>query len=164
MAHLRMILALATLAAIYSSQTHAVPAANGQQCAGIEASTERLACYDEAFPPRLDPAARAAALQAKREKAQREFGLNRLQVDSRQPEETRRMVTKQIQGKIADVFSNAVGERTVRLESGQVWRITDASSKGYLRVGDPVVIRSAALASFLLVTPGHVALRARRVN
>lgn len=139
-------------------------AGESHPCAPVNDASERLACYDAAFPrpadarpePVVDEAARADSLQ--------EFGLSQEQLRKRDPERMREIMPDQLQAKVAGVAYRRTGERLITLESKQVWLLTEVTSKGQLRVGDPVVIRRAALGSFMLVTPGGVRLRARRVE
>ena len=133
-------------------------------CATVTDPSERLACYDAAFPPATDTRSGAVDLESERTKALREFGLNKVQLRVREPERMRDVSPDRIEAKVARVGYRPTGERVVTLDSGQVWLLTEVTFKGHLRVGDPVVIRTAALGSYMLVTPGRVPLRARRIN
>lgn len=147
-----------------TSATAAEPSAKSHPCTTVADPAERLACYDAAFPPATGARSGAVDVEAERAKALREFGLNKVQLRVREPEGMRDVSPDRIQAKVARVTYRATGERLVALDSGQVWLLTEVTSKGQLRVGDPIVIRTAALGTYMLVTPGRVSLRARRIN
>jgi len=144
-------LAAATSVAVAQEPSHA--------CAGVAEPTERLACYDAAFPPLSDPEALARA----REKAVAEFGLSTDQLRERDPSRGRDEPSR-IEAAVAGLGQRADGLRVVTLDNGQVWVLTKVTSKGPLNVGDRVKIRAAALGTYMLVTPGGVPLRVRRMD
>ncbi len=146
------------------SATAATSPANSHTCTTVADPAKRLACYDSAFPPAGGARSGAIDVEAERAKALREFGLNREQLRVREPEWMRDVSPERIQAKVAGVTSRPTGERLVALDSGQVWLLTEVTTKGQLRVGDPIDIRTAALGTYMLVTPGRVALRARRIK
>jgi len=133
-------------------------------CAAVIDASERLACYDAAFPPTSDAKGTAADLAAERERALREFGLNKVQLRVREPERMRVVEPDRIEATVARVGSRPTGERVVTLDSGQIWLLTEVTLKGQIKSGDRVVIRQAALGTFMLLTPRRVALRARRIQ
>lgn len=133
-------------------------------CAGIVDARDRLDCYDAAFAPAAGAQSSAADLQARRERALTEFGLNQVQLHEREPERMRDLAPDRIEATIARMGSRPTGERVVTLESGQVWLLTDVTTKGQLKNGDKVVIRKAAMGSYMLLTPSQVPLRAKRVQ
>lgn len=155
---LRWTAALAFAAALPSvaAQTH--------ECARVTESAARLACYDAAFPPVRDEAALAAAAQARREQALKDFGLDATQLRERAPESERVEQPSRIEASITRVTQRDNGQRVVTLDNGQVWLLTEATSKGLLKEGDRVTVRTAALGSYVLVAPGRATLRARRLN
>jgi len=132
-------------------------------CAGVAEAAARLACYDKAFPPAAG-ATTLADVEARRQRAVEEFGLNRQQVIERLPEPLREAEPDRIEGTVKGVVVRATGERVVTLESGQVWVLTQVTSRGRLAAGDRVTIREAALGSYMLVTSKGVALRAKRLQ
>lgn len=141
-------------------QAAAAPQKAGHACASISGTTERLACYDAAFPPvanAVDPA-------SVRKQALEDFGLNKAQLRDRDPERMQVASPDRIEANIARLSERANGQRVVTLDSGQVWLLTEVTSKGFLRVGDPVTIREAALGSHMLLTQKNVALRAKRIQ
>lgn len=133
-------------------------------CAGIADASDRLGCYDAAFAPAAGAQPSAADLQSERDRALTEFGLNRVQLREREPERMRIVAPDRIEATIARMGSRPTGERVVTLDSGQVWLLTDVTTKGQLKRGDKVVIREAAMGSHMLLTPSRIPLRARRIQ
>ncbi|MDZ4348768.1 MAG: hypothetical protein U1A22_04460 [Xanthomonadaceae bacterium] len=146
-------------------------------CAAVDGSSERLACYDAAFPRSVDAGSPAAvgtgpangvaahsSAESERAVGIREFGLSKDQLRKREPERMREASPDRIEAKVARIDRASGGERVVTLDNGQVWLLTEVTSKGRLRPGDQVVVRVAALSSYMLITPGKVSLRARRVR
>lgn len=149
-------LALASALPVAFAQSH--------ECARVPEASARLACYDAAFPPVRDEAALAAAAEARREQAVKDFGLDAGQLRERAPESERVELPSRIEASVARVTERGNGQRVVTLDNGQVWLLTEATSKGPLKEGDRVTLRAGALGSYVLVTPGRATLRARRVN
>jgi len=94
--------------------------------------------------------------------ARQEFGLNQAQLREQDPE--RDVALDRIEAKLVSLSRRRTGERVLTLDNGQIWLLTEVTSKGQLRVGDAVQIRTAALGSFMLITPARVPLRARRLQ
>lgn len=138
-------------------------AAVSHRCATINNATERLACYDGAFPRSFETPV-APVDSAARVDALREFGLSKEQLRQREPERMRELTPERITGKITGVDYRGTGERVVTLDNGQVWLLTEVTSRGPLKPGDAVEVRRAALGSFMLVTSARVRLRARRIK
>ncbi|MFU8820179.1 MAG: type VI secretion system-associated protein TagO [Gammaproteobacteria bacterium] len=152
-------------------------------CAAVDDATERLACYDRAFPRPAEAAAAAASeaahvvQQAPGRAVERapepkaaaatetaeEFGLSLTQLQARDPERVSTRIER-IEATVTEVGYRPSGERVITLDNGQVWLQTEVTVRGPLRAGDAVAIRRAALGSFQLVTPGRVALRVRRIE
>lgn len=149
--------------AIITTATAAVPATQSHPCAAVTDASERLACYDAAFPPAAGVRS-SVDIQAENQKALQDFGLNKVQLRVRDPDRMREVEPDRIEGAIAHISTLATGERVVGLDSGQLWRLTEVTSKGRLAIGDQVVVRVAALGSYMLLTPKGVALRARRIK
>ncbi len=138
--------------------THA-PAAEApptHACAEVVRSAERLACFDRAFPPG------AAARQAAAAMAVDDFGKDREGATASATPRTLRV--GQFQARVARVTHGTGGGRTVDLDNGQVWELSEATQRGPLAPGDAVVVRRAAMGSYLLVTPAGVPLRVRRLR
>jgi len=156
---LRVSASVALLLAV-SQATGAAPQVTGHACASVTGVTERLACYDAAFPP-VSGAVDAASV---RKQALEDFGLNKAQLRDRDPERMGVASPDRIEATIARMTERATGQRVITLDSGQVWLLTEVTIKGRLRVGDRVTIREAALGSHMLLTQKNVALRARRIQ
>ena len=150
-----LFLAASAAAAAEPVQSHA--------CASVAEASARLACYDKAFPP-ASGATTLADVEARRQQAVEEFGLNRQQRVERLPEQLREVDPDRIQGTVKGVLVRATGERVITLESDQVWLLTEVTSRGRLKAGDQVTLREAALGSYMLVTSTGVALRAKRLR
>lgn len=126
-----------------------------QTCAAIAQSDARLACYDRAYPPIENiELAREAPPEA-------EFGLSPYQLSERDPDSPR---TTKIEASIAVIRMDAQGKRVVALDNGQVWKILEPATRGFLKAGDQTSIRRASLGTFMLLTPAGIALRARRID
>jgi hypothetical protein len=149
---------------VTNSAIGAEPSVKAHACAAVTDPTQRLTCYDTAFPPVAGAKSGTVDLEAERERALREFGLNKVQLRVRDPERMREIAPDRIEAMVARVTNRPTGERVVTLDSGQIWLLTEVTSKGHLTSGDRVVIREAALGSFMLVTPKRVPLRAKRIK
>lgn len=149
--------------AMSSAPTAAAPPAQAQACTTVTDAAARLACYDAAFPPAAGVRP-SVDIQAERDLALRNFGLNKAQLQERDPERMREISPERIEATITGISVRPTGERIVTLDSGQAWLLTEVTSKGHLKVADRVVVRTAALGSYMLMTPQRVALRARRIQ
>jgi hypothetical protein len=123
------------------------------RCATVIEPSARLTCYDTQYPPSIQVQAAAANRQIN------EFGWN----GQREP-----IVAEagpaSLKVKVTSLVYRPDGTRTVELDSDQQWLITEATSRGHLVEGDQVILRKAALGSYMLVTPAGVTLRARRIR
>lgn len=158
---LHVLVSLVVLMAMGLAAFAAEPTAQSHRCASVVDPSDRLVCYDAAFPPAANTKSEP---EAQRLKALEEFGLRKTELRSNEPEHVRDITPELIEATIASVSSRPTGERVVRLDSGQVWMLTEVTTKGHLKSGDRVAIRRAALGSFMLVTPSRISLRARRIN
>lgn len=149
-------LAMAMAPAVFAAESHA--------CASVVDPTERLACYDAAFPPADNVRIGTETAEELRARALQEFGLSGAQKQAREPKQVRDARPERIEAAIRTVFSSATGERIVTLDNGQLWMLTEVSSKGRLVAGDAIVIRTAAMGSYMLITPSRIALRAKRIQ
>ena len=132
--------------------------AAGHPCADVVDPAARLACYDRAFAPA--PEVEAAAAR----RGVDEFGMERpktplaaVGVASGEAD------LERIEGRIAKVVHASAG-RTITLENGQVWMVTEATSRGPTLEGDEVMVRKGVMGNYVLVTAGGVGLRVRRVR
>lgn len=122
------------------------------RCAAVVDSTARLACYDAEYPPSAEVVAATADRQV------REFGQNGQRRTKAEEGPDR------LEARVTSLAYRSDGARTVDLDSGQQWLITEPASRGHFSQGDRVILRKAALGSYMLVTPAGVALRARRIR
>lgn len=136
-----------------------VAAEASHPCAPVVDPAARLACYDKAFPPP------AAVYEAAAEKAVEEFGLETKPEKFANPGQSRGEVDPdRIEARVSKVEYGRGGSRTFRLENGQAWQLTEASSGGHVAEGDSVIVRKGFVGSYQLVTPSGVMLRVRRVR
>ncbi|TYT25697.1 hypothetical protein FZO89_05185 [Luteimonas viscosa] len=127
-------------------------------CAAVAVPAERLACYDQAFPP--PPEVHEAA----NERARADFGFDQPRESLRNPGQAVEQADPQgIESTVIRVDHGRNG-RSFNLENGQVWTQTDARSGGQVQPGDSVQVRKAILAGYQLVTPNGVVLRVRRTR
>jgi hypothetical protein len=147
---LSFVFLLWTLAAAASAADHA--------CAAVVDPAGRLACYDRAFPPTVE--VRAAAER----RGVDEFGSQHTRPSLATVGQTRVQADPDhIQARVAKLVHASAG-RTVTLDNGHVWTVTEATSRGPLREGDEVVVRRGLMGNYVLVTAGGVGLRVRRVR
>ena len=127
-------------------------------CASVASPSERLACYDRAFPPPAivrEETARQAIV---------DFGLERDQGPLRNPGQPIEEVDPDsVEGTVAKVEYHG-GKRAITLEGGQKWMSLEGSSSGHLRAGETVILRKGMMGNFLLTTRGGATLRVRRVR
>lgn len=153
--------AAACLAMLFAvTDVAAAPQTARSNCAAVAGASERLACYDAAFPP----VAGAIDMASERERALKEFGLNKSQLRQRDPDRMSVLAPDRIKATVARISVQTTGQRVITLEGGQVWLLTEVTMKGPLSIGDRVTIRDASLGSHMLLTPKNVALRARRIQ
>jgi hypothetical protein len=159
-----------TAAALLLGLVIAAPQATAQEaappCAAIADANERLACYDRAFPPitGAGTVASQAQLEASRKLAEEEFGLNPRQLFDRKPAALQQIAPDRLQDRVKSIVERADGQRAVTLENGQVWLLTEVTSRGRLAPGDTITLREAALGTYMLLTPKRVPLRAKRLR
>ncbi len=186
-------LLLYTLAAVAPPGFAAAGGAErGAECAAIDDPTARLACYDKAFPrpaaagravaptapaasvapaivqtpaaaasaPAVAPAVAPAAQPAS---AAEKFGLSERQRAAREPRPETPPATT-VTAAVTAVRKLPSGYLLVDLDNQQRWQQIEPSPNLFLRVGESVTIRKAALGSFLLVTRSNHSTRVRRVQ
>lgn len=127
-------------------------------CARIAEPAARLACYDKAFPLAPDVLA-----QAERNERQA-FGLKKETPVPANPGSAQRPPVERVESVIASISYDNDGRRTITLDNGQAWRLTEAGVRGHMAEGDRVSVRAAAMGSYMIVTQAGVALRAKRVK
>lgn len=127
-------------------------------CAAVADPAARLTCYDKVFPP--TPIVHEVAAK----KAVDEFGLDKQPTQLLNPGQTLEEADpERIASRVVKV-EYGTGKRTIVLENGQVWTVTEATSSGHMTKGDAVTVRKGALGSYQMVTPAGVDVRVRRVR
>jgi hypothetical protein len=147
------VLVLALAAGSASAQSH--------PCASQVDPDERLACYDKAFPP-AEGAKPAVDAAARRAQALRDFGFSKVQRAERDPVRYSEEFDR-IESTLVRVSYNSSGNRVLTLANGQTWVLTEVTDKGWLKEGQTIVIKTAALGTYMVDT-GRILLRARRQN
>lgn len=157
--------------AFFAFPLSATSAESAEQCAGVSDDRARLACYDRIFgKPAAAPAGTgsagtpAAATATAASSPQDDFGLTEATKRARDPEKAKEQMPQSITEKVASVRRRPTGELVVTLENGKVWEQIETETAAKVSAGDTVTIKKAALGSYLLVTPGKVATRVRRVK
>ncbi len=154
---LRSMASLAGLAIALLSPAGCVRAADSHPCARVAGAAERLACYDQAFPPPPD------VREEEARRARQAFGMAPAQARAAGPDRAATPAEPdRIEDRVAAVDYGSGGRRRISLENGQSWDVVDTTSSGPLRQGDQVVVRKGLLGGFLLTTPAGVSLRVRR--
>lgn len=136
------------------------------RCAGIDAADARLACYDAlagrvAAPARAAPAARTSQPASTDAESQAQpaeskgFGLP-------PPVQALPASPQRIEARVIKVAASRFGAASVELNNGQTWALDE--SNGELAAGDAVVIKRAALGSYLMMTPAKRSIRVRRLQ
>jgi hypothetical protein len=158
------IVRLAAFASVLAAITLAgtAVAADSHKCTTVVDPTERLACYDEAFPPAEGVRTTALDREARRQEALRDFGLSKVQKAERDPNQYD-VGPERIEATIAKISYRATGERVVTLDNGQVWLLTEVTDKGWIKAGDRITMKTAMMGTFFLDT-GRIVLRARRLQ
>ena len=143
------------LAALLLSTAVAADDAGLRRCRDIADAQKRLACYD-ALPLGVTPPAAPAPTAAPSKSLLERFGF-----EQRQAREEPEAITSTIPG----LFEGWGPRSLIRLANGQVWQITDDSSR-WARVENPkVTVRRGALGSFFLdIENVNPAPRVRRVQ
>lgn len=135
----------------------ATAAAADHPCAAIPAPAERLACYDQAFPPHAAAAARPAA-------ATRDFGFTAEEVRARSERPTATEAPRALETVVRSLRRTSTGKFVATMENGQVWAQTEIDSRARLKAGSKVRIEHGAFGSYLLVTPDGIGTKVRRIE
>lgn len=157
------LLSVAAVIGLFLGATRDAGAA-AHPCADVREAPARLACYDRAFPPAGGSTGAVVDREAERQEALKNFGLSRHQLREIDPANARDLSPGRIQATVQRVSQTAEGKRVVTLDNGQVWLLTENTSRGDLRAGHAITVREAALGTYMMVTPSGVALRARRTR
>jgi hypothetical protein len=145
----------------------------GTECAALDDPAARLACFDAAFPrasrasppgPAMAPAAAAAAAATDEPPSEaRKFGLSTQQRKAIEPKPAQPEMVATTAA-VRTVRRLPPGYLLIELDNDQLWQQTEIDSRVWLRPGDRVTIRRAALGSYLLDTPAHFSTRVRRLH
>jgi hypothetical protein len=139
----------------------------GHPCARIADPGERLACYDGAFGrpvAPVEPDASAAANSSPGAPTDLgEFGMN---PSLREAHEAAALKTvpRSIEAVVVGVQRRPPGLQVLTLDNGQTWVQVEPDNRRSLAEGDRVVIRRAALGSYILNSPARHSMRVRRVE
>jgi hypothetical protein len=131
-------------------------------CASIVQAVERLACYDRTFGVEASASQSQPAVQTALPVA--EFGFTAEQAQRQKPRSAGSDAPDSIATAVAAIETRASGKFVVSLTNGQVWVQVEVNERARLERGDAVTIRKALMNSYLLVTPGGVATRVRRLR
>jgi hypothetical protein len=129
------------------------------RCAGVTADDKRLACYD-AVAGRLATAQTPGKPQMSTANSpavsdENLFGLDKpIEKAARGPDSLR--------AEVVAISADSLGKVTMQLDNGQTWIFTDANA--LLRKGDAIVIKRAALGSYMMSTPSRRTYHVHRVN
>jgi hypothetical protein len=137
------------------AEAQAVSAKDLARCAAIAADPDRLACYDRLARSAPTEARAQAVAQPQAQPPEQSFGMIKPPADK--PPEPSRM-----EAKVLDVTTDSRGAVTAHLDNGQAWTLDDGAVM--LRAGDAIVIKRAALGSFLMTTPTNRVYRVRRLR
>ena len=159
-------LALTAVLAALVPVAHAASDEALAACRALKDSGARLACYDAlplpsapargtAVAPSAPPAGSATAAPSVQTEAAR-FGL---------PATTRPAPIESVDSRIDGHFAGWYPNTRIRLANGQVWQVTDGSSR-FANVENPkVTVRRGALGSFFLDIDGvNPAPRVKRIE
>jgi hypothetical protein len=151
-----------------------------RRCAEIATDLDRLACYDGLFatPPRPNdikspvpvntdapaaavPTTIAATAAHASDDPRRDFGLSEA---DKQRQGNLPAAPDSISVTIQFTDRQSTGEQVFKTQDGQVWVEIEPSSRVRVEPGETVMIRKAALGSYMLVTSKRVGVKVRRVN
>jgi len=158
-------LILLTLPWLACAEQPAAPAVPQAPCASINDDVQRLACYDKQAGRGAAPAAAvpqtptppSAIAPASSLPAPQAFGLYSAEHPKAPPAKGK------LEARVIALGASGDGRPTVTLEGGAVWELRDEEDP-LLAVGDTVLIRRAALGSFLMDTPTKRTHRVRRLH
>jgi hypothetical protein len=124
------------------------------RCATITVDGERLTCYDRLARAKVPEGHALAAPPSEQEHPDQSFGVVK-------PSTLKPPGLSRIEAKILEV-TEARGVVAARLDNDQTWIIDDGPA--VLRAGDSIVIKRAALGSFLMSTPTKRVYRVQRLR
>jgi hypothetical protein len=128
-------------------------------CASVRDSTERLACYDQAFGKPAEPVAPAVAVAPKAH-----FGFKEMDVRRQSGQSAEPAAPTSVSAAITSLARLHDGKFVVTLDNAQVWSQSEVSSQADVKIGDAITVRRGLLGSYLLVTKAGIATRVKRVK
>lgn len=137
-----------TIALLFALAAPAAQAADDaalSRCRGMPEAAARLACYD-AIPLGMRPAAPSAPAAPVRQTPET-FGIEQRAAVATRLED----ITSHIPGR----FEGWSPDTSIVLANGQVWRITDGTTRRVYLENPKVTVRRAALGSFVLDIEGE---------
>ncbi|HLA73298.1 MAG TPA: hypothetical protein VK624_17450 [Steroidobacteraceae bacterium] len=132
-----------------------------RSCVAIKRNTERLACFDRGISSLLDLGKTAAQAVPSAESS---FGLFAQAPTEAAIDQPARAQMETLEAHVKAIETAADGSAIIALDNDQTWRQISGSATLLLKVGDPVVIRRAALGSFQLATPNGRTGKVKRVR
>jgi hypothetical protein len=135
------------------SQAQAVSAKDIARCATITADAERLSCYDQ-LARNSHTEGQVPAAPPPEQSAQ-SFGMSKLPT-------AKPLGPSRLDAKVLNAATDSRGQVVVQLDNDQTWTLEDGPA--ILRAGDAIVIKRAALGSFLMTTPTGRIYRVRRLQ
>jgi hypothetical protein len=135
-----------------------IPMSVLKQCAEINDSSKRLACYDQVAerPPAMGAVFPKDSPATAAPPPKESFGLYT-------PEHpTAPRVEALISAKVISIGISSSGRSTVALEGDQVWELDSADP--VLKNGDAVTVKRGTLGSFILTTPAGRLHRVHRIR
>lgn len=139
------------------------------RCKAIADGPSRLACYDQATATLLAAEEKADIIVVDRQEVEKTtrslFGFGLPDISLFRSHGASIPAVNQIDGVVASASSDASGQWTFRLQDGAVWRQVDTNSLSRSpRSGDPVLIKRAALGSYILSVSKAPGVRVHRIG
>jgi hypothetical protein len=158
---------LAAAAPAMAQTTDSPPLQAVYGCATISDAVQRLACFDAAVAElrEAETTGRIVAIdEGRAETIQREsFGFQLPNLNRILPTLRNENTVDAVQAAVTQTMARPEGRRAFVLSNDQVWVQLEPQRGGPIRVGDEVIIRRAALGSYLMVPArGGPAHRVRR--
>jgi hypothetical protein len=163
---------VATLA-VARPKTPEVPAGRAQayetlvKCRSIADDAARLRCFDQAAAALQQAAERRDIVIIDREQVQQTrrslFGIEGLRVPFFGHGDEKGEEVSQIDGVIASASQVSYGRWMVRLEDGSIWlQVDDNAIAVWPKAGQKVVVKRAALGSYMMRVNGQPGVRVKR--
>ena len=137
-------------------------------CDGIARKSARLACYDDLAHPRAGRpvvAERTAPAPAPDPVSPQAFGLETVKVERERRERDRPAKLEQISATATAARDDGIGHWIITLDNGARWQMIEREP-GFAppRSGAPVIIRRAAMGSYLMEVAHQQAVRVQRLE